>query len=289
MNVFSILTLGPAGSFSDQAARYVTKMLGIGENRIEYTAPNEKVVSQTLENLGRYMAVVPFETTGRGLVPEVVGELLVGLEKRPKIYAEVIMPIEQCFAYKGDRSRIRTVVTHQQSVAQCRNYLKRLTTENPNIKIETVPSNSLAMEMAAKDDTVAAIGPRLAAELNGLKNVEYGIQDSKNNETRFIAIHDKDNGTPTGNDKTTLVYQVANKPAALDNAIGVFGRRGLNKSGQHSIATGMRLGEYLQLTEVEAHRENPVMQRALRELEEEWALPGSIYIFGSYPKHMNGR
>lgn len=288
MNVFSILTLGPAGSFSDQAARYVARMMGL-EGGIKYTAPNERVVSQTLENLGRYIAVVPFETTGRGLVPEVVGELLAGIETRPKIYAEVVMPIEQCFAYRGDRERITTVVTHQQSVAQCKGYLKQLTTENPSIKIETVGSNSLAMEMAAKDDTVAAIGPRLAAELNGLDKIEYGIQDSKNNETRFIVIHDKDQETPTGNDRTTLVYKVANRPATLDNAISVFGRRGLNKSGQHSIATGMRLGEYLQLTEVEAHREDAVMKRALREFEEEWTVPGTIYIFGSYPRHVNGR
>ena len=129
MDVFSILTLGPPGSFTHQASLYFVKLLGV--DNIDFANSNEEVARRTLEDLDKQMGVVPFETTGGGLVPEVIRELIAGLERGPKIYGEYIMPIEQCFAHKGDLSRVRTVVTHPQSVLQCRGYLEQLKRENP--------------------------------------------------------------------------------------------------------------------------------------------------------------
>ena len=127
----------------------------------------------------------------------------------------------------------------------------------------------------------------MAAQLYNLQHVVPDIQDSKYNETRFILVHNKDHETPTGKDRTTLLYEVPNAPAALYNGIGAFSRRGLNLSGQHSIATGIRLGRYGMLTEVGAHRSDSPMQRALKELAEELTIPNSIYILGSYPRYTN--
>ena len=289
MDVFSILTLGPPGSFSHEAALYFADALGLDRSVVRAeTGSNDQTVSETLINLDAVMGVVPFETTGGGLVPEVTNALLKGLDRNPKIYREYIMPIQQSFAYKSHLSQVRTVVTHQQSILQCQHFLSKLKQEHPYIEVKPVGSNSEAMRLASEDESLAAIGPRLAAEeIYRLPHVVHGVQDSANNETRFILLHGRDYGEPTGMDRTTLTYAVRNEPAALWNAIGTFSRRGLNLSGQHSIPTRMKLGDYRMVTEVDAHESYEAMQGALRELVD-WVVPGSIYLFGSYPRHING-
>jgi len=73
-------------------------------------------------------------------------------------------------------------------------------------------------------------------------------------------------------------------PSALYNAIGVFAKRNLNKSLQTSIPTRIKLGSYVMLTEVEAHRYDERMQSALEELKN---YTDNVYLFGSYPRYNN--
>ena len=286
--IHAILALGGEGTFTHQAAYRFAELYNTNPKNIALKKSNEEVILQTIKDYKSF-GVVPFETTGSGLVPEVIDTLIKNLDRNPKICGSHIMPIEQCFAYKGELSKIKTVLSKPEAIKQCQTYLDQLSVSNPGIKKEYADSTSQAAAKASEDETVAAICSKLAAELNGLHCVS-GIQDSKNNETRFIMISDNDCVTPTGiDDRTLLFYEVENKPAALDNAISAFGRRSLNKTIQTSIATRISLGRYAMLTEVQAHRSDTRMQRALREVEEEWAIPGSLYVFGSYPVYGSGK
>jgi len=179
VDVFSILTLGDAGSFSHQASLYIAESLNI--KSIEFAKSNSEIVRRTVENFDKYIGVVPFETTGGGLVPEVINELVNNLGKKPKICWEYVMPIEQCLAYKDDLSKVRKVVSHPQAILQCQKYLDMLREKGYRIVNKSIESTTQAASMAFEDETVAAICPKLAAELYNLSHVICGIQDSKNN------------------------------------------------------------------------------------------------------------
>lgn len=277
MNVFSILTLGPNGSNSHVAAIEYGKRIGISDI-ILLDKSNYEVIKKVSDNYRKYLGLVAIENTKGGLVQDSIEALDV---YRPKINGEYILPIIHCLAWKDKWEKVREIHSHSQALRQCPRYLREKVS---SYELKEAKSTSHAAELASQNPEIAAICTKLATEIYELPNVIEGIQDSKNNETRFISISNTDCENITGDDKTTLRYEVEDKPAALWNAMGVWARKGLNLSMQHSIPTGNKLGEYYMITEVEAHRLEPTMRRALEELRE-WTLEGSIYVYGSYPAH----
>lgn len=272
-----LLTLGPEGSNAHVAALEFAKKIGLSE--IHFTRPNYSIVETVAKNYDSYIGLVPFETTSGALVPEVVEAID---DYRPKFCGEYILPVRHCLAWKQGRVEdVKLIISHKQALRQCSKYLR---SNYPTIEQQSVDSTSLAAEMASKDEKLAAICTKLAVDIYGLTNIIEDIQDSDRNRTRLIAISNKDSENATGNDRTTLRYEVMNKSAALWNVIGTFSKRGLNLSGQHSIPTGNSLGEYYQITEVEAHKSKSEMQKALEELEQ-LIIKGSLFIYGSYPRH----
>lgn len=269
-------TLGPPGSNSHDAAVKYGKDLGV--SNIEFVKSNYSIIENVAKNYDLYIGLAPFETTSGGLVPEVVEALY---NYGPKIFKEYVLPVRHCLAYKGKMEDVKVIISHSQALRQCSKYLRA---NFPTIDQRIEDSTSLAADKAAKDITLAAVCTKLAAKIYGLPNIIEDIQDSDKNRTRFIAISNNDCEEVTGNDRTTLRYEVSNEPAALWNAIGVFSKRGLNLSGQHSIPVGTNLGRYYQITEVEAHKLESKFQEALRELNQ-FIIKGSLNIYGSYSIH----
>src|SRR5438094_889160 len=107
------------------------------------------------------------------------------------------------------------VYSHPQVFGQCRQWLRH---NLPHADLIEVASTTHAAELAAKEPDAAAIAGQMAAEVYGLNILERSIQDSPDNTTRFLVIS-RNTCPPTGNDKTSLMFCVQDKPGALFSAI----------------------------------------------------------------------
>ncbi len=261
--------MGPAGTFSHMAARAAFP----GEPTLE-TATIAEVVDRVAQGHAEF-GVVPLENSIEGGVTATLDALLDGTLH---ISGELVIDVALCLVAKHtDRSRLRRVLSHPQPLAQCRRWLAR---ELPHAQTVAVASTSAAAREAATDDSVAAITHAEAAELNGLVVLAANVQDREGNATRFVIVSRHD-APPSGRDKTSLVFSTVHERGALRRALGVFDDEGINLTRIESRPFPSKRWEYVFFTDLEGHRLDPPVARALAALT---ALGGEVRVLGSYPR-----
>jgi chorismate mutase/prephenate dehydratase len=200
------------------------------------------------------------------------------VEQDVKIRNELILDVAHCLmARHEDMSRIERVYSHPQGLAQCRTWLAK---NLPQAQLVVSPSTGAAARQAAADEGAAGVASRLAAELNGLRILHDNIQDQAQNATRFIVLGFED-GPKTGNDKTSLVFSTPHKKGALRAVLEIFDQEDINLTRIESRPYGGRMWEYAFFTDVEGHRTDPSVERALERLT---ATCGKVKVLGSYPR-----
>ena len=93
--------------------------------------------------------------------------------------------------------------------------------------VEEVASTAHAAMKAARTVPLAAISSAMAKEVYDLKSVAANIEDQSNNITRFLVIG-KMSTKPSGDDKTSLVFSVQDKPGVLHRMLQPFARSRIN-------------------------------------------------------------
>ncbi|MBA7654436.1 Bifunctional chorismate mutase/prephenate dehydratase [subsurface metagenome] len=126
----------------------------------------------------------------------------------------------------------------------------------------------------------AAIASARAAEIYGLKIIAREIEDNPNNFTRFFILSREDS-PPSGNDKTSVVFSVKNRPGALYGALDEFARRNINLAKLESRPTRQKPWQYNFYLDFEGHREDRPAQEALENLEK---ISIFVKVLGSYPR-----
>jgi chorismate mutase/prephenate dehydratase len=261
--------MGPAGTFSHMAARQAFP----GESAME-TATIAEVVDRVAQGQAEF-GVVPIENSIEGGVTATLDALLDGTLH---ISGELVIDVALCLvARHADRSRLRRVLSHPQPLAQCRRWLAR---ELPHAQTVAVASTSAAAREAATDDGSGAITHAEAAKLNGLVVLAENVQDREGNATRFVIVSPED-APPTGHDKTSLVFSTVHERGALRRALGVFDDEGINLTRIESRPFPSKRWEYVFFTDLEGHRSDPPVARALAALA---ALGGEVRVLGSYPR-----
>ncbi|HYP89230.1 MAG TPA: prephenate dehydratase domain-containing protein, partial [Polyangiaceae bacterium] len=193
------------------------------------------------------------------------------------ICAELVLEVELCLlALSADLSQIERVASHPQPLGQCKQWLRR---HLPQAELVAVPSTTSAAQDALQDPHTAAVGSRLAAEM-GLLVVRERIQDHEGNATRFVVVG-KRLTSPTGSDKTTLVFSTPHQRGALRRVLEVFDEEGLNLTRIESRPLRGQLWEYAFFTDLEGHRDDPGVVRALSRLRDGGAM---VRVLGSYPR-----
>ncbi|MHA1130079.1 MAG: prephenate dehydratase, partial [Candidatus Helarchaeota archaeon] len=230
-----VALLGPAGTFSDQAAKLYFS-----------AAEAEFVITKDIPDIFRKVfarevdyGLVPVENSTYGSVPITLDLLL---EKDIKVIGEFILRIKlNLIALKEVAlHNIKTVLSHQNPLGQCRRFIE----ENiPNADIIETKSTSEAVERLPQYENAAAIGTELAAELYDRVIISKGIEDNQNNYTRFFIIGHEDTN-PTGNDKTSIVFSVRHVPGALLEALKSFSSRNINLTKLESRPSRLRPWEY---------------------------------------------
>jgi chorismate mutase/prephenate dehydratase len=176
-----------------------------------------------------------------------------------------------------DLGRIRKVYSHQQSLAQCRQWLNR---SLPHAERFSASSNAEAARIAALEpDSAAAIAPEVAAELYGLPILERNIEDEPDNTTRFLVVGNQAVGQ-TGTDKTSLLISTRNSPGALYQTLEPLARYGISMSKIESRPSRRGTWDYVFFVDVEGHRLDETLALALAELEKNVLM---LKVLGSYP------
>ena len=262
--------LGPEATFSHAAAR-----TQFGETATYAPAEDIAEVFHAVE-IGRAdVGVVPVENSTEGVVAQTL-DLFV--ESPLRICAELAFRVQQCLMSRtGTLRGVRRIVSHPQSLAQCRRWLA---TGCPGVPTEAVSSNAKAAQMAAANATVAAIAGTMAAERYGLRVVAEGIQDEPSNVTRFLVLATSDAPTVTGADKTSILFTVRDEIGVLQRMLHPFARHHINLCGIESRPRRGKPWEYVFFLDLRGHRRQPPVRRALSDLERNCL---TLKVLGSYP------
>jgi chorismate mutase/prephenate dehydratase len=265
-----IAYLGPEGTWTHQAA---IKKFG---HSVNYT-PHASF-SDVFDDVARRRAdygVVPIENSTEGAVSHTL-DLFVDSSLR--ICAQILLRIDNNLLATIAREEVRTLYSHPQVFGQCKNWILR---NLPDADLVEVSSTTKAAHLAHEkaSEGAAALGGRLAAELAGLEVLDEAIQDRATNTTRFLVIGEK-TCPPTGNDRTSILFSVHDRPGSLVAALKAFDSFEINMSKIESRPSKQKDWEYIFYVDLAGHCENGQVSSALEELEKHCSL---VKLLGSYP------
>ena len=158
---------------------------------------------------------------------------------------------------------IREVVSHEQAISQCANYLAEL-----GVKVTVVRNTAVAAQMVAESERtdLAALSSRFCAELYRLDILQDGVQDRDNNYTRFICISKNQEIYP-GADRTSLMITVPHRPGSLNTVLSKFTALEINLLKLESRPLPGREFEFMFYFDLEESIYAPEMEKLFQTLE----------------------
>ncbi|MBK8575804.1 MAG: prephenate dehydratase [Elusimicrobia bacterium] len=220
--------------------------------------------------------VVPIENSTEGVVNHTLDMFM---ESDLVICAERQDPIAHCLMAAPGTTKVKSIASHPQALAQCRKWLE---SHMAGVPVNTAASTSDAAAQAALHSGVAAIASPLAAEIYHLKILAPAIQDVKDNRTRFLIIGKKLSApTGSGRDKTSLLVSLRDRVGALHDLLGLFKDAHLNLTKIESRPTKRRAWEYVFFIDFLGHIMEPRVQKILLELKRTTLF---VKMLGCYPR-----
>jgi chorismate mutase/prephenate dehydratase len=262
--------LGPEHTYSHEAT-----VGRFGHSAQFCPEPSIAAVFQALDAGRADYGVVPVENSTEGSVGLTLDRLI---DTPATISGEILLPIRHALMSRsGDPARIRRILSHQQSLGQCRDYLAA---NYPHAELEAVGSNAFAAQRAAGDDDAAAICSAAAASAYGLAIIAENIQDLAHNVTRFLVMG-RDQIPRSGKDKTSILFALPERAGSLHGALSLFARQKINLTMITSRPQRERPWAYLFFVDLEGHREDLRVKRALAALKTRALF---LKVLGSYPE-----
>ncbi len=265
----TVAYLGPEGTYTQAA---VVKHFGqaVRSSDVKTISDVFRVVEQGKAHFG----VVPVENSTEGVITHTLDCFA---SSHLKVCGEVHLPINHQLLSNADGlSAVKSLYAHPQALAQCRLWVERYL---PDVIIHNANSNAEAAIIASKDTTIAAIAGDMAARLYDLKILASGIEDERNNTTRFLIIG-KDSYAASGDDKTTVMVSAPNKAGSLFELLKPFYDAGVDMSRIESRPSRQTNWEYVFFIDMVGHIDDPNIAKALRELKDKSAF---FKLIGSYP------
>ncbi|HEC12874.1 MAG TPA: prephenate dehydratase [Acidiferrobacteraceae bacterium] len=261
--------LGPSGTYTEDAT---LKQFGQSVQSVPLGSIDS--VFREVERGHAEFAVVPVENSTEGVVSHTLDRML---DSPLKICGEVELSIQHCLMSQAKSlDDLRAVVSHQQSLAQCREWLAA---NLPNVEIVTVNSNAEAAKQATKDPTLAAIAGINASKIYGLHPLARNIEDHVGNTTRFLVLGNMD-VDPSGRDKTSLVLSSQNQSGALYRLLAPLEKNNISMSRIESRPSRQAKWEYVFFIDIEGHVQDKAVANVIKVLEKEADF---FKHLGSYP------
>lgn len=235
-----------------------------------------------LESSDADLAMIPIENTIAGRVAD-IHHLLP--ESRLHIIGEYFMPIRfQLMVLPGvTKDEVRTVHSHIHALGQCRKIV-RANGWRAVVAGDTAGAAKLVQETG--DRSMAALAPRLAADLYKLDIIAENVEDTEDNVTRFVILSRDEKWAERGAAEeklvTTFVFNVRNIPAALYKALGGFATNSINMTKLESYQLGGKFVATQFYADIEGHPGDANVRRALEELQ---FFSEKVRILGVYKGH----
>jgi chorismate mutase/prephenate dehydratase len=261
--------LGPSATFTHLAAK---RQFGSSADYVpESTIRN--VFESVIHDRCMY-GVVPVENSTEGIVNYTLDMFI---DSDLNITSEILLQITHNLMSKtGRKTGVKKIYSHPQASAQCRGWLE----ENyPGVPVISRITTAAAAKRVAKEPSSAAIASELAAETYNLKVIKKGIEDYKNNYTRFLVIA-KDYLQKTGNDKTSILFSVKDRPGALYSILKHFSEYKINLTKIESRPSRKKAWEYIFFVDMEGHITDRKVEKAIEEVRKECLY---LKVLGSYP------
>ncbi len=265
--------LGPEGTFTQTA---VYRHFGHSVRALPFHTIDE--VFQEVESGVADFGVVPIENSTEGSVNNTLDMFLTS---PLKISGEVELRIEQhLMGRMAGLDDIKRICAHEQSLAQCRGWIREYL---PHVELIGMSSNAAGARRARDEVGTAAVGPDVAADVYDLKILVAGIEDRRDNSTRFLVIG-RQLLAPSGDDKTTLLVSTSDTgggAGVLHTLLKPLADHKINMSFIESRPSRRKNWDYVFFIDIEGHADESPVSDALKVLEKESSL---FRVLGAYPK-----
>lgn len=261
---------GVEGAYSHAAVR---QFFGTDGNAY-HVAEFEDTMKEVESGRADY-AVLPIENSTAGFVISNY-DLLAKYENY--IVGEVYVPVDHMLLGLKDAglSDIRRIYSHPQGLMQCSDYLNANKAWQQVSVLNTAAAAKKVMEDG--DKSQAAVASRIAGELYGLKELAQGINNVKNNTTRFIIlarepVYEKRAG------KISVCFEIPHVSGSLYNILGNFIFNGVNMIMIESRPIPEKNFEYRFFVDIEGNLGDASVQNALTGIRAEASV---LKILGNY-------
>ncbi len=266
----TVAYFGPQGTYTQAAA---IKQFGHFATTQPLTSIDD--VFREVETQAAHYGVVPVENSTEGMVNHTLDCFL---SSRLKVCAEVELPIHHAFLRKEDADgEIEEILSHAQSLAQCRGWLDR---RYPGIPRTSVSSNAEAARQASQRREVAAIAGEMAADEYGLRILSARIEDQTDNKTRFLVLGQQE-VAPSGCDKTSILVSVRNEPGALLRVLEPFERFDISLTRIETRPARTGDWSYVFFIDFDGHQTEDNATKALAAVRD---VAFEVRVLGSYPR-----
>lgn len=265
--------LGPAGTFSEQAA-----LQFFGQSIEQVPCDNVDEVFRSAASGSAGYGVVAVENSTEGVVSR---SLDLFLTSPLHIVGEVSLMVRHNLLRLSDSmDGIEAVYAHPQALAQCQGWLA---THLPNAARHAASSNAEGARLASTNPLWAGIASERAGAQFGLHSIAHGIQDEAFNRTRFaiVCLPQVLPAPPaSGNDCTSLVVSVTNRPGAVHDLLVPLKDHGVSMTRFESRPARSGQWEYYFYIDLQGHASQPHVKAALAELQQ---LCAFYKVLGTYP------
>ncbi|MBR5937958.1 MAG: bifunctional chorismate mutase/prephenate dehydratase [Clostridiales bacterium] len=226
-------------------------------------------------------AVLPIENSYAGEVGQVSDLMFSGSLQVVGVFE---LSISQCLLGISGASveSIKTVISHPQALEQCGEFIARC-------GYETIPYENTAraaQEVSERADlSVGAIASSETAKLYGLTILEYDINESSQNVTRFAVFTRRDETNEYAEKaaqkakNTILIFTIRDFAGALARAISIIGKHNYNMRVIRSRPVKEYNWQYYFFTEIEGVLDSEEGWRMLEQLK---TACEKIKVVGTY-------
>lgn len=260
---------GMEGAYSQQACDHLFAM-----PNIFYFKRFEGVFQAIDSGLCRY-GILPIENSSYGSVNEVYD--LMRKYQFHIVQSTRIKVDHRLLVKPGVKlSDIREIISHEQAIGQCSEFLKK----HENITVNSCANTAVAARTVSESDRkdIAAIASGNCAQLYGLQALDVRVTDSDSNFTRFICIA-KDLEIYPGADRMSLMMALPHTPGSLYRLMSHFAALGLNLTKLESRPIVGSDFEFMFYFDLSVNACSPECQLLLSALENDGV---SFTYLGSY-------
>lgn len=219
--------------------------------------------------------MLPIENSTAGAINQSYDLLL---DYDLKIAREVIFRVRHALmvAPGVTSNDIKRVYSHPQALAQCEHFIAAHGWE-PIVAYDTAGA---AKQLAtSRESDAGVLASETAARLYGLQLLARGVEDLKNNFTRFFVIGHAESPRAEKS-KTSIVLTTQHTPGAIYTCLGEFASRGLNLTKLESRPDRQNPWHYVFYLDFEGHWDDAPCREALHGLQKASSF---LKVLGSYP------